>query len=299
MVIIVNSSAILQNITTLSGIAPEGTPSGHLLRTMGDPSWIISSIFILLIGFLVVFALDAILRILSEQLGTKRHILAMIIPVLKIFVYVCVVYLIAAPLFEFGFTELAVFSGLLGAGLGFGLKDIVENIVAGFIIVIEKPYQIGDKIAINEHYGEVVDIGLIQTVIVTPGDNKVTIPNNMTVGNAVSSSNSGSAEMMVVTDLYLSYDADIDEAVRLLTEAVITSRFVYISKQRPYVINVENYPLYRKIIAKAYVNDLRHEFTFKSDITKRTWESYQNAGIRPPDISRCGYPIPAEVMKSL
>lgn len=100
---------------------------------------------------------------------------------------------------------------------------------------------------------------------------------------------------MVVTDLYLSYDADIDEAVRLLTEAVIPSRYVYISEARPYIILIENYPLYKKIIAKAYVNDLRHGFTFKTDITKRAWESYQNVGIKPPDIIRNGYPIPPDM----
>ena len=294
-----DSSTILQNITNLSNIAPDGTTSGHLLKTIIEPSWLLSSIIILLIGYLVVFGMDSFLRILSEQLGTKRHILAMIIPVLKIFVYVCVVFLIVSPLFELGLAELAVFSGLIGAGLGFGLKDIVENIIAGFVIIIEKPYQIGDKITINEHYGEVIDIGLIQTVIVTPGDSRVTIPNYLTVVNAVSSSNSGSAEMMVVTDLYLSYDADIDEAVRLLTEAVITSRYVYISEDRPYIILVENYPLYRKIIAKAYVNDLRHEFTFKTDITRRTWESYQNIGINPPYIMKSGYPIPADMKMPL
>ncbi|HWQ66311.1 MAG TPA: mechanosensitive ion channel domain-containing protein [Methanospirillum sp.] len=290
-----DSFTMLHNLTNLSGVAADGTVSGHLLKTIIDPSWIISSIIILIISYVVVSGMDSFLRILSEQLGTKRHILSMIIPVLKIFVYVCVSYLILSPLFELGITEVAVFSGLIGAALGFGLKDLVENIIAGFVIIIEKPYQIGDKITINEHYGEVIDIGLIQTVVVTPGDSKVTIPNSMNVVNAVSSSNSGSAEMMVVTDLYLSYDTDIDEAVRLLTEAVITSRYVYISEKRPYIILVENYPLYRKIIAKAYVNDLRHEFTFKTDITKRTWKSYQDAGIKPPDLIRSGYPIPVDM----
>jgi moderate conductance mechanosensitive channel len=289
------SSQILENITNLSNITPHGGISGHIVKTIIDPSWVTTSIVILVISYIVVFGLDFSLRILSEQLGTKRHILSMIIPVLKIFVYVCVVYLILSPLFELGFTEIAVFSGLIGAGLGFGLKDLVENVIAGFIIIIEKPYQIGDKITIGDQYGEVIDIGLIQTVIVTPGDSRVTIPNYYTVINAVSSSNSGSAEMMVITELYLSYDADIDEAVRLLTEAVITSRYVYISEKRPYIILVENYPLYRKIIAKAYVNDLRHEFTFKTDITKRTWASYQKVGIKPPDIIRNGYPLPMDM----
>ena len=97
----------------------------------------------------------------------------MVIPVFKIILYIGALYIIISPLFHLGLTEFAVFSGLVGAGIGLGLKDLFADIVAGFIIILEKPFQIGDKIQIGGDYGEVVDIGLIQTVIVTPGDSRV------------------------------------------------------------------------------------------------------------------------------
>ena len=220
----------------------------------------------------------------------------MAIPVLKIFLYFGALYLIISPLLHLGIAEFAVLSGLMGAGIGFGLKDLVADIVAGFIIIIEKPYQIGDKIQIGENYGEVVDIGLIQTVIITPGDSRGSMPNYSAISNSVSSANSGTSEMMVITDLYISYNSDIQEAIRLLSDAVMTSRYVYVSDTRPYTILVENFPLFRKITAKAYVNDLRLEFIFKSDITIRAWEAYQNAGIKAPDISTGGYCVSSSLL---
>jgi small-conductance mechanosensitive channel len=208
----------------------------------------------------------------------------MIIPVLKILVYCIALFLIFSPLWELGIGEIAVLSGLFGAGLGLGLKDLFADIVAGFIIIVEKPYQIGDKIQIGDYYGEVTDIGLVQTILVTPGDSRVAVPNYSVLSNAVSSANAGTAEMMVITDLYISYHSDIDTAISIFTDAVTTSRYVYVSDTRAYTILVENHPFYRKLIAKAYVNDLRYEFVFKSDITKRAWDAFEKAGIKPPEI---------------
>ncbi len=292
-----NATEIVSNLTNITALTPElSSQTPHLIDIIFNPFWIIQSLFILILASIIVWILDLGLKILSEQLGTKRHILAMVIPVLKILLYFGALYLILSPLLHLGIAEFAVLSGLMGAGIGFGLKDLVADIVAGFIIIIEKPYQIGDKIQIGSDYGEVVDIGLIQTVIITPGDSRVSIPNYSAISNSVSSANSGASEMMVITDLYISYDSDIQEATRLLSEAVITSRYVYVSETRPYTILVENLPLFRKITAKAYVNDLRHEFIFKTDITKRAWETYQKSGIKPPEISAGGYCISSSLL---
>lgn len=295
-----NTTEIISNLTNITAVKPALSPeTPHLVDIIFNPFWIIQSLLILIFVAVLVWVLDIGLKILSEQLGTKRHILAMVIPVFKIILYIGALYIIISPLFHLGLTEFAVFSGLVGAGIGLGLKDLFADIVAGFIIILEKPFQIGDKIQIGGDYGEVVDIGLIQTVIVTPGDSRVSIPNYSAISNSVSSANSGASEMMVIIDLYLSYDSDIQEAIRLLSETVITSRYVYVSDTRPYTILVENLPLFKKITAKAYVNDLRHEFIFKSDITKRAWEAYQNAGIKPPEISGGGYCLSSSLLTKI
>ena len=292
MVIMSNTPILPSNLTNITSITTDISQPLSLLQIILNPVWIIQSVFLLIAAYIIVWMLDFGLKVLSEQLGTKRHILSMIIPVLKVIIYLLTVLLIISPLLNLGMGELAIISGLLGAGIGFGLKDLFADIVAGFLIIIEKPYQIGDKIQIDNDYGEVVDIGIIQTIIVTPGDSRVAIPNYAVISRSVSSANAGSAEMMIVIEFYLSYDSDLKKATTLLTEAVITSRYVYVSGTRPYTILVESHPLYRKLIAKAYVNDLRHEFVFRTDVIRRTWEVFKDEGIKPPDITHITGPVP-------
>ncbi len=67
----------------------------------------------------------------------------------------------------------------------------------------EKPYQIGDKVKIGEYYGEVSDIGIRSTRLITPDDNLVSVPNYLIFTQAVASANAGSPEMMVVIDLFM------------------------------------------------------------------------------------------------
>lgn len=286
------TTEFVSNLTNITQLTTDITKPLSLLQIILDPIWIIHSIILIIIAGVIAWSLDFGLRILSEKLGTKRHILSMVIPMLKVVVYLLTVILIISPLFNLGMSELTILSGLLGAGIGFGLKDLFADIVAGFLIIIEKPYQIGDKIQIDNDYGEVVDIGLIQTIIVTPGDSRVAVPNYAVISRSVSSANAGSAEMMVIIDFYLSYGSDIKKASKILTEAVITSRYVYVSSTRPCTILVENHPLYQKLTAKAYVNDLRHEFVFKTDVIKRAWKAFEAEGIKPPDITHLAGLIP-------
>ncbi len=283
---------IISNLTNMSLQTVQMANQDSLITILLDPYWIMESLVILVIAYVLVRGIDLGLRVFSEQLGTNRHFLAMFIPIVKTAVYLITLYLIFSPFFTLGIAELSVLFGLLGAGLGFGLKDLFADLIAGIIIILQKPYQIGDMITMDNMYGEVMDIGLIQTIIITPSDNRVAIPNYLVITQSVSSANAGSAEMMVVTELFVSYDSNIREAIRLLHETVITSRYVYLSPSRPCTILVENHPLFRKIIAKAYVNDLRNEFVFKTNITVRAWEAFQEAGILPPDISRSGGVLP-------
>ena len=53
-------------------------------------------------------------------------------------------------------TTLTAFGAALGVGIGFGLQDIVKNFVAGLIILIERPFQVGDRIEIDKVNAEVV-----------------------------------------------------------------------------------------------------------------------------------------------
>lgn len=226
---------------------------------------------------------------ISDKSWKYRLYLKTIIPLSKVIIYSLAVYYILASVFALSFDQLMLVSGLIGAAIGFGMRNLFENIAAGIIIVIEKTYQVGDRIQMGNYYGEVKDIGLRATRIVTPNDDLVSAPNNLVFTESVASGNSGNSEMMATLDIYIENDSDVDLAMKILREAVVTSRFVYISPTRPVVILLNDYPFYKGLKARSYVNDLRDEFVFRSDVTRRTWNEFYKRGIKPPKAHIINY----------
>ncbi|WP_292420107.1 mechanosensitive ion channel family protein, partial [Methanoregula sp.] len=146
------------------------------LKTI-DANLILYVIFIIVIAYVVTWLLSFILMHISERIGWYRTSVTMIIPLLKLLVYLVAIYYIIIAIIEPSLTQMIAFSGLFGAAIGFGLKDLFADIVGGVVIIFEKPYQIGDKVTIGDRYGEVIDIGIRATRIRTPADEQVSVPN--------------------------------------------------------------------------------------------------------------------------
>lgn len=82
-------------------------------------------------------------------------------------------------------TTLAVFGGALGIGLGFGLQDIVKNFVAGLVILLERPIQVGDSIELGEVVGDVTEIRARATIVRTNDDIHLIVPNSKFISEMV------------------------------------------------------------------------------------------------------------------
>ena len=63
--------------------------------------------------------------------------------------------------------KLTIIIGALGVGIGFGLQNIVNNLVSGVILAFERPVQIGDAIEVGNRYGVIKEIGIRSGKIVT------------------------------------------------------------------------------------------------------------------------------------
>ncbi len=74
--------------------------------------------------------------------------------------------------------------GLTGFAVGFALKDIISNILAGALIILYTPFRIGDTIKVGGYEGRVVEINLRYTVIESD-EGKVLIPNSTMFTNII------------------------------------------------------------------------------------------------------------------
>lgn len=259
-----------------------------------DTSTIFVSFAIIIFAYILSRIVAFLLTKFSEMTWKYRLHLKSMISISRVLIYSLAVYYILASVFALSLNQLVILSGFIGAVIGFGLRNLFEDIAAGIVIVTEKPYQVGDRIEMGDYYGEVKDIGLRSTLMVTPDDDLVSAPNSLVFTECVASGNSGSSEMMATLDIYIENDSDIELAMKILREAIVTSRFVYIAPTRPVVILLKDHPFYVSLKAKAYVNDLRDEFVFRSDITQRTWNEFHKKGIKPPKAHILNYKNAAE-----
>ena len=99
-------------------------------------------------------------------------------PVINILVWTLAIYTLIMTLFNPSAEAIYALMGSSALALGFALQDILKNVFGGLLIILDRPFQIGDRINIKGNYGEVVNIGLRNTQVNTLDDNLVTIPNS-------------------------------------------------------------------------------------------------------------------------
>ena len=272
----------------VSPLAQASTPAAVGDGVALDPGTLASALLVLVAAYAAGRLLSAGLTAVADRLAQHRFRVTLLIPLLKFAVYGAALYLIVSTLFELTSTQLVAFSGLLGAAIGLGLKDLLADIVGGLILVVEQPYQVGDKVAIGDHYGEITDIGLRSSQLITPNDTVVVVPNFTFLNDAVANANDSAAEMLVVVEFYIDVDADADRAREIVEDALLTSPYVQVSPEHRYTVLVADDHYYRTLTGKAYVNDLRNEYPFKTDVTERVLDAFAQEGIESPKVPAGG-----------
>ncbi len=231
---------------------------------------IIWSIIFILIGFYFIKLISKILEIFAERSAKYRITIKGIIPVIRIFGWLIILYILIAGIFKPPVATLIAVTASVGIAVGFAAQDIIKNIFGGIMILFDRPFQVGDKIEMGEHYGEVIKIGLRSTRIVTPDDSTVTIPNGEIMNKSVSNTNYGEPYCQVVAEIYLPIKIDTNRVREIAIEAAQISQFIYLNKPITvlFLNEVKERRSYLKMRLKAYVMDIRYEFVFKSEMTE-------------------------------
>jgi small-conductance mechanosensitive channel len=228
------------------------------------------TIIFLVIGY---FLIKLVLSLLSNF--ARRNIkfefaIKRVIPVVRILSWGFLIYVIIVGIYNPPAATIFAFFASVGVAVGFAAQDLLKNVFGGFVVMFDRPFQIGDKIEAGKYYGEVVEIGVRSTKIVTPDDSLVTVPNSEFMLQYVSNSNSGENNCQVVAEVYLPIDIDTARVREIATEAARVSKYIYLNK--PVVVLFFNELKDRKPVLKmrlkAYVSDLRQEFYFKSEMTE-------------------------------
>jgi MscS family membrane protein len=250
----------------IRGIIEEPPPLSEII-SITKVFWAI--IFIIL-GFYLIKLITKITDLFAEKSANYRITIKGFVPIIRILGWVLILYVVIAGIFQPPQSTLLAVAASLGIAIGFASQDIFKNIFGGIMILFDRPFQVGDKIEIGKHYGEVVKIGLRSTRIVTPDDSLVSVPNGDVMNQAVSNANSGEPNCQVVAEIYLPITIDTEKVRNIAIETAQTSKYVYLNKPVSVIFlnDVKERRSYFKMRLKAYVLDIRYEFNFKSEMTE-------------------------------
>lgn len=116
-------------------------------------------------------------------------------------------------------TALAIFSGALGVGLGFGLQKIFSNLVSGVILLMDKSIKPGDVISLGPTYGWVNHLGLRYASVITRDGIEHLIPNEELIVQRVENWSYSNNLVRLHSPIGISYDSDVRLAIQLCVEA--------------------------------------------------------------------------------
>jgi small-conductance mechanosensitive channel len=223
---------------------------------------------------------------LGQRFHDKRLALNQINTLARFVIYIGGIFLSIALSFNLSKEVLLAITGTAAVTVGFALKDFAASILAGIIIIIDRPFQVGDRIQASGYYGEVTSIGLRSVRLATLDDNVVTIPNNKFLTDVVASGNWGALDMLIQVDFLIGVDQDVSLAKQLVSEAITSCRYAYAKK--PWTVLVsqvlrENH-MAIQIRSKAYILDLKYEKAYETELTERVLDAFRNHAIQPPAI---------------
>lgn len=151
------------------------------------------------------------------------------------------ILIIIAALGKLGIPTTSVTALIGGAGLAvaLSLKDQLSNFAAGALIILFRPFKVGDFIRVNGFEGIVREIKMVQTALSTPDNEEVVLPNSMVMSNSIVNRSSlplCRAQVVVGVDYACDLKAAKDAVLRAATEHPLCVQ----TKERPAVVYITN-----------------------------------------------------------
>ena len=135
--------------------------------------------------------------------------------------YVLMVIVILTALKQLGVDTTSFFAilGAAGLAIGLALKDSLGNFASGVMIIMFRPFKVGDFINAGGVSGTVEEVSIFNTIVITPDNQKIIVPNGAITGGSIVNVNA-KPERRVDLLVGISYDDDIKKAKDLLNSIV-------------------------------------------------------------------------------
>jgi small conductance mechanosensitive channel len=201
----------------------------YLLRTMQDVGTslglrIVSALAIYIVGKIVISVIAKTITKLFKKKNVDPTISNFVVHLVKISI---TIFVFIAILAQLGI-QTASFIAILGAAsfaVGLALQGALSNFAAGVLLMLFRPFKVGDIISVAGKTGKVASISVLVTELITPDNKKIILPNSKVMGDTISNYTT-LGEMRVDLVIGVGYGDDLDLVKKTLIDEVSKNQLV-------------------------------------------------------------------------
>lgn len=257
---------------------------------LGFGAQAIGALIVLIIGLRVAGWLGRLVRTISMKQESIDDTLGNFFGSMVRWAVTAAVFIAVLQVFGVPATSFVAILGALTLAIGLSLQGALGNIASGVMIMIFRPYKLGDYVEAAGAAGTVKDINLFQTVLATPDNVQIMVPNSQAIDGVIKNY-SGYTTRRVDVTFGIDYGDDIDKAIGIIRSIVdADDRIMRDPEPFAKVVNLGDSSV--DIATRNWVQASDY-WDVKFDLTKQVKEAFDKQGISIP------YPHQVEIVKNV
>jgi len=178
----------------------------------------ITGVLILWVGFRLLKKVPPLLDVVFKKAGFSESLRPFLISIIEVILKVVLLLIVAGVVG----VNLSIFATIIAASvfaIGMALQGSLGNFASGLIVLSMKPYEVGDWIRVQDKFGKVEEIGVFNSIIVTPGNKILIIPNGM-ITNDIVTNFSKKGIIRLELKVTMPYSEDFPKVKQIITDAL-------------------------------------------------------------------------------
>ena len=179
---------------------------------------LVAAILVLLIGLWIIGGITKMIRKAMEKSGLDKDVIPFLSSLVSVILKVMLV-LSVAGMVGIETTSFIALIGMAGLAIGMALQGTLGHFASGIMILLFKPYKLGDLIDVQGQLGHVDEIQVFNTIITTLDNKKVIIPNGQATSGTITNL-STNEHLRVDLNVAMPYEEDFDKVQGIIMDAL-------------------------------------------------------------------------------
>jgi small-conductance mechanosensitive channel len=182
--------------------------------------------------------------------------------------------------------SLVVSLGVGSLAIGLAAQDTLSNMFAGFTLMVDRPFRIGDRVQLSTgEVGDVEAVGMRATRIRTPDDTILIVPNSLLIKDRLVNQSRPTHSVTTRVEVRVAYGSDLAEALRILRESALASP--HVDAERAPVALVTKFGEFAvSLLVVFWVRDYNEQGLASSEVHEQIYRRLAEARIEIPYPTR-------------